>query len=539
MEKAIGCFKEITDDYQETKTSYRLMFINIIFKFVLLAIVCALLGCQQAQESSPRREYQLEIKIAYSGNTKSLLSDVVKEVVGSIDSKNPVSIKYSKIDGFSDAIRFGNGEIKVDAWLSPSSTLIETVNQNVSGLGSEVLDCQSVFASPILLALDQANSKILSAEENKISLWKFTEALKSKKVWMASPDPNISAAGLLNLFQFNEVFGNDQFQNNLELIQAASWSNSTDAKHVFLTSTKQPKKIPVVFTSEQEYLQYGSDNMQAYYIKEASAWLNFGFCISNTKNINPDKLAILKSLQKKLLTSKWQTKVKNLGFRPIINVPAAEIFSTNKGIDLSLPNNSLKSPNTLTAKRLLKVWNDTSRAAATAILLDTSSSMEGERLSESAGFITGLATRLLENKGRLSLIRFSNQMDQNTPFVDSLTYLEQRLKTIRPIGGSALHDTIKRAYDLINVEELNKYKKQIIFITDGSDSSSQTKVSDLKRLIVDNQNTEPLSMIGIFITDSQAVPSDTAKLLEDLGGKVIATKLEKLPALIDEVLETL
>ena len=222
--------------------------------------------------------------------------------------------------------------------------------------------------------------------------------------------------------------------------------------------------------------------LKAYYFKTGSAWLNYGFCISSSKSLNKEKLDVLKAIQESLLSKKWQAKAKELGYRPVLAVSPVDALSPEKGIDPLLPSASLKPPRYSQASSLIKDWEKAKRNTATAILLDTSSSMEGAILQKVSGVVSALVTKLLEAKGKISLIRFSNTVDRNTPFVDNSKYISQRLKTARTLGGSALHDAIKRALDLLSDKDLSKYQKRIIFITDGPDSSSRIHHQRFKKV---------------------------------------------------------
>ena len=506
------------------------------FYFLVLLSAFILSACDEPISKPARRQYQLEVKIAYSGNTKPVLSEVSKEAIRSLGLNIPTVIKFSSIDGYQDAERFGRGEIQVDAWLSPSSTLIDTVNQNVSGLGTSVLDCESVFASPVVATLFEDDAKELGIKDRFVSTSLLAKAAVEDKIWMALPDPRVSSTGLVGLYQLSQ---SKNFNQSLLAIQNSTWSSSVDSEINLKTARGQTKRKPVIIASEQEYSAFGSDFLKAYYFKDGTAWLNYGFCISSSKSLNEDKLRILKAIQESLLSKKWQAKAKELGYRPLLAVSPVDALSPERGVDPLLPSASLKPPRSSEANFLIKEWEKTKRKAATAILLDTSSSMEGSALLEVSGVISAISAKLLENGGKISLIRFSNTLDQNTPFVNNSKYISQRLKSARPIGGSALHDAIKRALVLLSNKDLSKFQKRIIFISDGPDSSSRVHLDDLKKLVNLDSQSEPVIILGVFLTDTEAVPSDTKKFIEDLGGKVFSTKRSGLPNLIDDILGAL
>ncbi|MCB0317375.1 MAG: VWA domain-containing protein [Bdellovibrionales bacterium] len=502
------------------------------FSFILVLLTVVFFACENTEKLPLRRQHQLEIKIAFSGDTKEILKEVSLETINNLDLKIPSIVKLSKIDGFFDAERLGAGKIKVDAWLAPSSTLIDVVNKNVSGLGSTILDCENIFSSPIVAAINPNDAEKLNFEAGKINVESFVKAASEEKIWLALPDPLFSAVGIQSLHQLLIKNESSKFLSNF---QKLTWSNSTNSVLNLNSAKKQHSRSPIVFTSEQELLSFSDPFYQAHYFNESS-WLNYGFCIANSENLSTDKLRILKAIQANLLSNNWQLKAKERGFRTISSLPATQIFDSAKGIISSLPAESLKPPRSEDVIELIETWKKTKRKSATVFLVDTSSSMEGDTFRELSGLVTSLATNFTaKDNGQVSLIRFSNLVDQNTPFATDVSYLSQRLITAKPLGGSALYDALKRAFDLLSSNDAAEYQKRIIFFTDGADSSSRVRAEELKKLISLNSTHEPVILIGILIGEANEIPAELKSLVRDLGGVSLVTTRKNIPALGEDI----
>jgi VWFA-related protein len=133
------------------------------------------------------------------------------------------------------------------------------------------------------------------------------------------------------------------------------------------------------------------------------------------------------------------------------------------------------------------------------IVLDTSGSMDGEKMYAARQALDRFLFQLLDPQDEVFLYRFDN----NPELVEGWTHDKRRISDslgrIQPRGGTALYDTVAEAVHL--AQQGKNRKKAVVIISDGNDTASRTDVFAVKQLI---RETEVLVYaIGI---DSAGTP---------------------------------
>jgi len=115
------------------------------------------------------------------------------------------------------------------------------------------------------------------------------------------------------------------------------------------------------------------------------------------------------------------------------------------------------------------------------IVLDTSGSMDGEKMAAARDALNSFLSQLNDPEDEVFLYRF----DSNPVLVEGWTRDKRRLSLelgrMQPRGGTALYDAVAEAVPL--AQSGHNRKKALVIISDGNDTSSQTDVLSLKRMI--------------------------------------------------------
>ena len=134
------------------------------------------------------------------------------------------------------------------------------------------------------------------------------------------------------------------------------------------------------------------------------------------------------------------------------------------------------------------------------IALDTSYSMNGEKMSAARDALRRFLGDLLDPADEVFLYRFSNVPELVEGWTTNRDRLLSRLSRIWPEGGTAMYDAVADAVPL--AKSGRHRKKALLIISDGNDTNSATTVPEVKRQI--RESEVMVYAIGI---DSQ---SDTA-----------------------------
>lgn len=115
------------------------------------------------------------------------------------------------------------------------------------------------------------------------------------------------------------------------------------------------------------------------------------------------------------------------------------------------------------------------------IALDTSGSMEGERMAAARNALDRFLFDLIGPEDEFFLYRFDYQPRLVHDWTSDPDRVSRALGGIRPRGGTALFDAVA---DAVTLAERGRHrKKAVVVISDGNDTNSEIRVRDLQRLI--------------------------------------------------------
>jgi VWFA-related protein len=119
------------------------------------------------------------------------------------------------------------------------------------------------------------------------------------------------------------------------------------------------------------------------------------------------------------------------------------------------------------------------------IVLDTSSSMAGEKFAAARSALDRFLFDLLDQADEIFIYRFSGDPEMLQPWTTDRRVLSRSLSRVVPSGGTAMYDAVA---DSVPVAETGKHrKKALVIISDGNDTSSRTDVREVKQLIRESE----------------------------------------------------
>jgi Ca-activated chloride channel homolog len=172
-----------------------------------------------------------------------------------------------------------------------------------------------------------------------------------------------------------------------------------------------------------------------------------------------------------------------LGFRPgdpDAKVPAP--IDREHGADPAKPSRVLSLPAPEVLDRIRRTWRRDRKPANIMLVVDTSGSMsEGDRLPQVKRGLRAFL-ELLSPADRVGLIRFSSRVHSVEPIATVKRSRAELLRQIRgftPDGDTALYDAADRAIRAVRAIGDRSRINAVVLLTDGNDTASRMKVSDL------------------------------------------------------------
>ena len=119
------------------------------------------------------------------------------------------------------------------------------------------------------------------------------------------------------------------------------------------------------------------------------------------------------------------------------------------------------------------------------IVLDTSGSMEGEKMEAARDALDRFLFDLLGPDDEIFIYRFSYQPTLVHGWTSDRDSLSRALRRIQPRGGTVLYDAVADAIPV--AEEGRHRKKAVVVISDGNDTNSETDERDVRQLIRESE----------------------------------------------------
>ena len=115
------------------------------------------------------------------------------------------------------------------------------------------------------------------------------------------------------------------------------------------------------------------------------------------------------------------------------------------------------------------------------IILDTSGSMDGEKMAAAKTALNRFLMELLGPEDEVFLYRFDTSPELVHEWTTDRARVSQALNRIQPRGGTAMYDAVSEAIPLAQAGKHRK--KALLVISDGNDTSSRTAIMALKEQI--------------------------------------------------------
>lgn len=119
------------------------------------------------------------------------------------------------------------------------------------------------------------------------------------------------------------------------------------------------------------------------------------------------------------------------------------------------------------------------------VALDTSGSMAGPKLDAAQAALDRFLERLLDPGDEIFLYRFSDYPQLLQGWTTDRAILAGALDHVKADGGTAMYDTVADAVPL--AAQGKNRKKALVLISDGNDTSSNTPLVDVRRLIRESE----------------------------------------------------
>jgi Ca-activated chloride channel family protein len=264
-------------------------------------------------------------------------------------------------------------------------------------------------------------------------------------------------------------------------------------------------------------------------------WEDHPLALLEVASLTNEKRLAFENFASYLETADAQNLVLSSGYRPAdlsLDLKGSDSpISLENGVNPDEPRTTLQIPGAQVIDQVQNVWWLIKRKTNVYLVVDTSGSMDGEKLANVQEALTTFVGQIEGADERVGLIEFWADVDVLVPLDrlgDNRGDLVDSIQSLEAGGDTAMLDGVNRAYkELLRLNDTERINA-IVVMTDGMENSSQTKIWDLtSKLEVGKQSDMPVVVFAIaYGSDADYVMLE--QLAESSGGQVREGTIETI-----------
>ncbi|MEZ4632976.1 MAG: VWA domain-containing protein [Deinococcales bacterium] len=257
------------------------------------------------------------------------------------------------------------------------------------------------------------------------------------------------------------------------------------------------------------------EQLVALYPREGTFIHEHPFAIPQAPWVNEEQRQAALVFTDYILSETVQKEVLANGLRPANpRVALGEPISQRWGVNPQEPKKILQQPEGITLEAVRQNWRLLKKSADVFLVIDTSGSMQGEKLS-AAKLAAKAFLESLENANaanRVGLISFNDGVTLEHPlsaFEGNRARLTEEIDLMVADGKTSLYDAILATYDQFNQDDDAADRiRAIVVLSDGEDTAStygdiNSVINTLRRS--QQQDKHPVNLMPIAYGDDAAV----------------------------------
>lgn len=266
----------------------------------------------------------------------------------------------------------------------------------------------------------------------------------------------------------------------------------------------------------------GSPELVAVYPAEGTAWADHPLALLESSGLTNNQRATFRAFRDYVQSPEAQQAVLEAGFRPAdlsLSLDGSPVSLAN-GADPSQPQTTLQVPGPAVVDVVQNVWQFTKRKANIYLVVDTSGSMEGEKLAAAQSALREFLDQIKGDQEQVGLVEFStyvNNIDTLDTLANNRADLERSIDHLEAAGDTALLDAIWVAYDRLQQDGDPERINAIVAMTDGRENASSVTLLRLRETIRRGNNSGvPVLVFTIAFGDD--ADYDVLQTIADASG---------------------
>ncbi len=466
------------------------------------------------------------LRVAYSPEKETLFTDLVNTFnQADHQTADGRAIRINPIRMEPEAMLQGalNNEFEV---MSPDSSIwLHQLDQMYAGQIADpdaflVSQTRYYAISPVVIAMWEDAARSLGWPGKAIGWNDLVNHALANPDFAWSHPSTASASGLLaTLAQFYAAAGitrgitpaDMQQPETVARLQQMQGTVSYYGEGEWATAQQVDQRgreyLDAFVTQEQlvVWLNQQGHDIVAIYPAEGALWEDHPLALLEVAGLTNDQRLVFEQFAAFVESAEAQQRVLAFGYRPAdlsldLDGSGSPLTAAN-GVDPNQPRTTLQLPGQQVIEQVRNVWWLIKRKTNVYLVVDTSGSMEGEKLDNVKEALTTFVNQIEGTEERVGLIEFWGRVDVLVPMDrlgDNRGALLAAIDQLEAGGDTAMLDGVSTA--LKELQRLNDPDRinAIVVMTDGIENASHTTLRELTgRLETAAQTEAPVVVFAI------------------------------------------
>ena len=251
-----------------------------------------------------------------------------------------------------------------------------------------------------------------------------------------------------------------------------------------------------------------ADRLIALYPAEGTLWADHPLALLETADITSNQRRTFQAFREFLATPDAQAAILQAGYRPAdltipLDSPGSPLTKEN-GVDASQPQTTLQLPTPDVVQVVQNVWALTKRKTNVFLVVDTSGSMNGDKLDNAQAALKTFLAQIPTDQERVGLVEFNSGV-ANIIELDTLganrAALTGAVNNLEAGGNTALLDAVRTAYWRLQRQADPERINAIVAMTDGKENASSVTIRQLVEEIQQGNQQVPVIIFSIAYGD--------------------------------------
>jgi Ca-activated chloride channel family protein len=266
-----------------------------------------------------------------------------------------------------------------------------------------------------------------------------------------------------------------------------------------------------------------ADKLVALYPAEGTFWADHPLALVETAAVTDNQRRTFQAFREHITSAEQQKNILAAGYRPAdLSLPLTgegTPFSEANGVDPKQPQTTLQLPTADVVQVVQNVWALTKRKTNVFLVVDSSGSMEGNKLNSAKNALLTFLAQIPGNDEKVGLVEFNTGI-ANIVELDTLRNNRAQLNTdiamLQAGGNTALLDGVRAAYSRLQENNDPERINAIVAMTDGRENASMVSLRQLVNEI--QRGNEDLPIVVFCIAYGRDADYDVLQAIAGASG---------------------